>query len=179
MRFLPTAIAGVTIVEAEPRADERGLFARLYCPVEFAAAGLGHFTPTQVNLSRNTARHTLRGMHFQDPPRAEAKLVRVTRGRIFDVAVDLRPDSATYLRWTGTELDGTGLRGLFIPEGCAHGFLTLEPETDVFYQMGRNFEPGFGRGLRHDDPALGIVWPAAPEVIDDKDRNWPLLRQPR
>ncbi|PWR20799.1 dTDP-4-dehydrorhamnose 3,5-epimerase family protein [Zavarzinia compransoris] len=175
MRFVPTAIAGVTIVETEPRLDGRGAFARLYCPLEFAAAGLGDFRPAQVNLSRNTARHTLRGLHYQDPPRAEAKLVRVTRGRIFDVAVDLRPGSPTLYRWTGTVLDEDGLRALFIPEGCAHGFITLAPETDVLYQMGRNFEPGWGRGLRYDDPRLAIAWPAVPAVVDDKDRNWPLL----
>jgi dTDP-4-dehydrorhamnose 3,5-epimerase len=175
MRFTPTAIPGVTIIEATPHADSRGLFARLYCPVEFEAAGLGFFQPTQVNLSRNTALHTLRGLHYQDPPHAEAKLVRVMRGRIFDVAVDLRPESATYLRWTGVELDDRGLRGLLIPEGCAHGFITLAPETDILYQMGRNFEPSFGKGLRYDDPRLGIEWPAPPAVIDEKDGRWPLL----
>lgn len=175
MRFLPTRIPGVTLVEAEPRADERGAFARIYCPVEFAAAGLGDFTPTQVNLSRNPVRHTLRGLHYQAPPRAEAKLVRVTRGRIWDVAVDLRPDSPTYLQWQGVELDATGMAALFIPEGCAHGFLTLEPDSDVLYQMGRNYEPGFGLGLRFDDPRLAIDWPAPPAMIDTRDKTWPLL----
>ncbi len=175
MRFLATPIAGMVVVEAEPHADARGLFARLYCPAEFRAAGLGAFTPTQVNLSRNLARHTLRGMHYQDPPRAEAKLIRAVRGAAFDVAVDLRPDSPTYRRWHGVELDEQSMRAVFLPEGCAHGFLTLTPDCDLLYHMGRDFEPGFGRGIRFDDPAIGIDWPAPPVVIDPRDTAWPLL----
>lgn len=174
MRFLATEIAGVIRIEAEPHTDERGLFARIYCPNEFAAAGIC-FEPRQVNLSRNVSRHTLRGMHYQDPPYAEAKLVRVTQGRIYDVALDLRPDSATFGKWTATELDADSLAALFIPEGCAHGFLTLEPSTDVLYQMGRDHVPGAGRGVRYDDPAFAIRWPAEPVVISERDQTWPLF----
>ncbi len=172
MRFVETELPGVFVVDAEPHADERGAFARIYCPTEFRAAGID-FAPTQVNLSRNTARHTLRGMHYQDPPHAEAKLVRVTRGAIFDVAVDLRRDSPTFSRWVGVELNATSMRGLFLPEGIAHGFLTLCGDTDILYQMGRDHVPGAGRGVRFDDPAFAIDWPAAPAVISDRDRTWP------
>jgi dTDP-4-dehydrorhamnose 3,5-epimerase len=173
LKFTPTEVAGVLRVSPEPAHDIRGLFARLYCPAEFAAAGLGDFRPTQVNLSRNTAARTLRGMHVQAPPHAEAKLVRVVQGRAYDVALDLRPDSPTYRRWTATVLAANTMEALFIPEGCAHGFLTLEPATDVLYQMGRPYEPGFGQGVRWDDPAFRIAWPAQPDVIDARDTAWP------
>jgi dTDP-4-dehydrorhamnose 3,5-epimerase len=174
MRFIATALAGVVVVEADPHRDTRGFFARIYDPRAFAEAGIA-FTPTQVNLSRNTARHTLRGMHYQPEPHAEAKLVRVTRGRAFDVVVDLRDGSPTFLRWVSVELDADSARAVFIPEGCAHGFLTLEPETDMLYQMGRDHVPGHAAGLRWDDPALAIAWPAQPAVISTADANWPLL----
>lgn len=172
MRISETGIPGVQLIEAEPASDPRGSFARLYCPDEFAAAGID-FSPVQVNLSRNPAALTLRGMHYQEPPRAEAKLVHVTRGAIFDVAVDLRPESQTYRRWTSARLDAGSMAALFIPEGCAHGFLTLEPHTDVLYHMGRMFEPGWGRGVRWDDPAFAIDWPARPQVISDRDAGYP------
>ncbi len=172
MRFHATELAGVVIIEAEPHADERGSFARLYCPNEFAAAGID-FHPRQVSLSRNSARHTLRGLHFQAPPHDEAKLVRVTQGRAFDVAVDLRPDSDTFRRFVAVELDGEAMRAVFIPPGCAHGFLTLEPDTDVLYQIDRDHVPGVGRGVRWDDPALAIGWPARPAVISRRDATWP------
>ena len=172
MRIRETAIPGVHTVEPEPAEDERGAFARLYCPEEFAAAGIA-FSPVQVNLSRNVSVHTLRGMHYQDPPRAEAKLVHVTRGAIFDVVVDLRRDSPTFRRWVGVRLDAKGMAALFVAEGFAHGFLTLEPETDVLYHMGRKFEPGWGRGVRWNDPAFAIDWPARPEVISERDGNYP------
>lgn len=172
MRFVATDIAGVTIVESQPHADVRGSFARLHCPDEFAAAGIA-FTARQTSLSRNRTLHTLRGMHFQDPPDAEAKLVRVTRGRIHDVAVDLRRDSPTYRRWIAVVLDADDLRGLHIPSGCAHGFLTLQPDTDVLYQIDREHVPGLGRGVRWDDPAFAIEWPAKPAVISERDAAWP------
>jgi dTDP-4-dehydrorhamnose 3,5-epimerase len=175
MRFLRTALAGVVVVEAEPHRDERGFFARIYDPRAFAEAGLS-FTPTQVNLSRNTVRHTLRGLHYQAEPHAEAKLVRVTRGSAFDVIVDLREGSASFRRWLCVELDAQSARAVFIPEGCAHGFLTLEPETDMLYQMGRDFVPGHAAGLRWDDPALAIAWPADPAVISPADASWPFLQ---
>lgn len=172
MQLIPTAIAGVVEIDITPHADARGFFARLYEARALTAAGID-FTPTDVNLSRNPARATLRGLHFQDPPHAEAKIVRVTRGRVFDVAVDLRPDSPTRRQWVARELSAERANALFIPEGCAHGFLTLEPDTDVLYQMGRPYTPGHGRGYRFDDPAFAVAWPLAPAVIGPADLAWP------
>ena len=172
MRFTATAIEGVTVVDLDRSVDERGSFARLHCPDEFAAAG-HPFVPAQSSLSRNTAARTLRGMHYEAPPRAEVKLVRVTRGAIFDVAVDLRPDSPTYLRWTGAQLSADNGRALLIGAGMAHGFITLEPDTDVLYQIDKMFEAGHGRGVRWNDPAFGIAWPAQPLVISERDATYP------
>lgn len=172
MRFAPTAIAGVLRVDADPRTDERGSFARLQCPEEFAAAG-APFAPAQTSLSRNPHRHTLRGMHFQRSPHGETKLVRVVRGRIYDVAVDLRPDSQTHRQWIAAELSAEAMNALLIPEGVAHGFLTLEPDTDVLYQISPAYRPGHEAGVRFDDPAFGIAWPAPPAVISDRDRSYP------
>ena len=168
MRFLATDIAGVVIVEAEPHTDLRGSFARLHCPAEFAAAGIA-FQPVQTSISTNPTPGTLRGLHFQTAPYAEAKLVRAVRGRVFDVAVDLRPDSPTHRRWTATELSATNLRGLFIPEGVAHGYLTLEPDTDVLYQIAPAFTPGHAAGVRWDDPAFAIDWPGNPALMSSAD----------
>jgi dTDP-4-dehydrorhamnose 3,5-epimerase len=172
LKFQATDISGVFVVAAEPMTDERGFFARLYCPDEFKAAGID-FASVQLNLSRNTHRHTLRGVHYQDPPHAEAKLVSVTRGAVYDVVVDLRRSSATFGRWVGFELDAESARALFIPEGCAHGFLTLVPQTDVFYHMGRSHVPGRAKGYRWNDPALNIRWPAEPAFVSAADRAWP------
>lgn len=175
MRFVPTPIAGVVRVEAEPHADERGLFARLHCPEAFAAAGIP-FEPAQTSISRNPKAGTLRGMHYQAAPHAETKLVRVTRGRVFDVAVDLRPDSPTYRQWTGAELSAENLVGLYIGEGIAHGFLTLEPDSDVVYQIAPAYRPGHDAGVRWNDPAFGIDWPAAPRLISERDASYPDYR---
>jgi dTDP-4-dehydrorhamnose 3,5-epimerase len=172
MRFTETDIAGVMIVDVEPRSDARGSFARLHCPDEFAAAG-HPFTPAQTSLSRNPQAGTLRGMHHQPAPQAEAKLVRAVRGRIFDVAVDLRPASPTHRRWTATELSADNARALLIPEGVAHGFLTLEADTDVLYQISPAFQPGHEAGVRWNDPAFGIAWPAAPTLISERDAGYP------
>jgi dTDP-4-dehydrorhamnose 3,5-epimerase len=177
MRFTQTDIGGVLIVDAEPHADDRGAFARLHCPQEFAAAGVP-FEPMQTSLSRNPGRGTLRGLHYQSAPHAETKLVRVVRGRIFDVAVDLRPTSTTYLRWTAAELTADNLRGLFIPEGVAHGFLTLEPDTDVLYQIAPAYQPGHEAGVRWDDPAFGIPWPERPALMSDRDASYPDWQDP-
>lgn len=172
MRFTPTDLAGVVRVDADPHADARGLFARLHCPGEFSAAGVA-FAPSQTSVSRNPRIHTLRGLHYQPAPHGETKLVRVTRGRIFDVAVDLRPASPTYRRWTAAELSADNLAALFIPEGVAHGFLTLEADTDVLYQIAPKFSPGHEAGVRWDDPAFGIDWPAPPAMISDRDATYP------
>lgn len=172
MRFTLTQIEGVVIVDLDVASDERGSFSRLHCPEEFAAAG-HPFVPQQTSLSRNIHAGTLRGMHYEAAPRAEAKLVRVTRGAIFDVAVDLRPSSPTYLRWTGTELSADNGRALLIGAGMAHGFITLTDDTDVLYQIDRIFEPGHGRGVRWNDPAFAIEWPMAPQVISARDDAYP------
>lgn len=174
MIFEETALPGVFRVRQTPNRDERGHFSRLYCPEEFARAGVS-FASTQINLSHNAAKHTMRGLHWQDPPFAEAKFIRVTQGSIFEVVVDIRPASATRHQHISLELDARTGDGLFIPEGFAHGFLTLEPRTDILYQMSRLYEPGQARGLRWDDPSLGIRWPAPPAVIGAADRDWPLI----
>jgi dTDP-4-dehydrorhamnose 3,5-epimerase len=172
MRFAATGIAGVVIVEAEPRTDERGSFARLHCPSAFAAAG-HPFAPAQTSLSRNPHSGTLRGLHYQPDPHGETKLVRCVRGRIFDVAVDLRPGSPTRGEWTACELSAENARALLIPEGMAHGFLTLEPDSDVLYQIAPEYAPGHEAGVRWDDPAFAIDWPAAPRVISPRDASYP------
>jgi dTDP-4-dehydrorhamnose 3,5-epimerase len=172
MRFVETEIPGVLVVEADPRADERGAFARLHCPDEFAAGGRP-FEPAQTSLSRNPTAGTLRGLHYQPAPHAETKLVRCVRGRIFDVAVDLRPDSPTHRRWVGVELSADNLRGLFIPKGVAHGFMTLEPDSDVLYQIAPRYEPGHDAGVRWDDPAFAVAWPVAPALISPRDATYP------
>jgi dTDP-4-dehydrorhamnose 3,5-epimerase len=172
VKFRATAIAGCVLVEPEPKSDDRGFFARMFCREEFAEAGLV-FQPVQINLSRNERRHTLRGLHFQDPPYAEAKLVQAVRGSVFDVVVDLRPDSKTFRQWAGFELNADSATALFIPEGCAHGFLTLADQTDVQYLMGRAHITGKAKGHRYDDPAFEIRWPHAPAVISPADLAWP------
>jgi dTDP-4-dehydrorhamnose 3,5-epimerase len=172
MRFSPCGIDGVVAVDIEARSDERGAFARLQCPDEFAAAG-HPFAPAQTSLSRNPQAFTLRGMHYQPAPHAEVKLVRAVRGRIFDVAVDLRPASPTYRRWAAQELSADNGRALLIGEGIAHGFLTLEPDTDVLYQISPGFEAGHEAGVRWDDPAFAIVWPRAPALISPRDAAYP------
>ena len=174
VKFSATELPGVVELESEPHRDARGSFARLYCPDEFAEAGLT-FSSTQINLSRNGARHTLRGLHFQEPPYAEAKIVRAVSGSIFDVAVDLRPDSPMRYHWTSRILEAGRGNALFIPEGFAHGFLTLEPDTDVLYQMGRPYVPGRAKGLRYDDPGLAIAWPFPPRALSEADVQWPRL----
>lgn len=174
MQFRPTSIDGFVIVELDPIEDERGAFVRTFCEREFRSAGIG-FNVVQANLSLNTHRYTLRGLHFQAPPFGEPKVVSCAKGRIFDVAVDLRPDSETYLQWCGVELDAETRQMVFLAEGLAHGFMTLEPESEVHYLMGAEYRPEHARGLRWDDPALAIVWPAAPAVISDRDSHYPLL----
>ena len=174
MKFTKTEIAGVFDIAIEPHRDARGFFARAFCPEEFAAAGIA-FASVQMNISRNDHAFTLRGMHWQDAPFGEAKVVRATSGAAYDVVIDLRPGSATFRRWITRTLTASEANALFIPEGCAHGFLTLEPATDIFYQMGRAFVPGHARGFRWDDPAVGIEWPHEPKVIAPTDENWPAL----
>lgn len=174
MIFTPTRLRGAVVIEPERREDDRGFFARVYCEREFREHGL---TPnvSQTNISWNPRRGTLRGMHYQLPPHAEAKLVRCTRGAIFDVIVDLRPGSPTHREWVGVELNEDNRRMLFVPEGFAHGFVTLRDDTEITYQVSEFYTPGAERGLRWDDPGLGIEWPIEPLVVSDKDRGWELL----
>ena len=172
MRFSPTEIDGVVLVDIEPVSDARGAFARLQCPDDFAAAG-HPFTPAQTSLSRNPQIGTLRGMHHQPAPHTEVKLVRCVRGRIFDVALDLRSDSPTHRRWTAAELSADNARALLIPKGVAHGFLTLEADSDVLYQIAPRFEAGHEAGVRWNDPAFAIVWPMAPLVMSERDAGYP------
>jgi dTDP-4-dehydrorhamnose 3,5-epimerase len=168
-----TSIPGLFHVAVTARADERGLFARTYCALEFEAAGTGFGPIRQTSLSANARRWTLRGMHWQAAPAREGKLVRPARGRIFDVVIDLRPDSPAFRRWYGKVLDAGLHEALLIPPLCAHGFLTLEDETLVEYAMDCDFSPEHSRGVRFDDPAFGIEWPAAPAVISERDRSYP------
>jgi len=172
MRFAETRVRGVLVVDIEPHADDRGSFARLQCPAEFAAAGQP-FAPVQTSLSRNPRVGTLRGMHYQPAPHAETKLVRAVRGRVFDVAVDLRPASPTFRQWVAEELSADNARALFIPEGVAHGFLTLEADTDVLYQISPKFEAGHEAGVRWNDPAFAISWPVQPTLISERDATYP------
>lgn len=172
MIFTETRLANAFVIDPEPYADERGLFARTFCAREFAEHGLDT-TPVQCNVSLNRGRGTMRGMHWQAAPHEEAKLVRCTHGAIHDVIVDLRPDSATFGEHVGVELTAGNRRMLYVPEGFAHGFLTLEDDTEVFYQMSAFYEPDAARGLRYDDPALGIRWPAEVRVVSERDRSWP------
>ena len=177
MRFEPTRIPGVVLIRLDVKTDARGAFARTFCADEMAAAGLP-FTVVQANLSRNTAQHTLRGLHYQREPHGEPKIVSCPRGSIWDVAVDMRPDSPAYRQWLAFELSPISDTVLHLPTGVAHGFMTLEPESEVHYLMGAAYVPGAATGVRWDDPALGIDWPAIPSVVSDADRHYALLRAP-
>ena len=175
MKFTETSIDGVVLVEFEPIEDERGFFARSFCVDEFVAHGLDP-TVVQCNVSFNTRAGTVRGMHYQAPPVSETKLVRCTRGAIVDVVVDLRPESSTCRTHVSAELTATNHAALYIEKGLlAHGFQTLEDETEVLYHMGERYVPGADRGARYDDPALGIEWPLPVSVVAAKDLAWPRL----
>jgi dTDP-4-dehydrorhamnose 3,5-epimerase len=170
--FVETRLPGAFIIELEPRHDERGFFARTYCAEEFARHGLTASFP-QCNVSYNRAALTMRGMHFNASAHPEAKLVRCTRGAIHDVIVDLRPDSATRRQWIAAELSEQNHRMLYVPEGFAHGFLTLAPESEVFYQMGALYAPDAALGFRYDDPSFAIPWPEHPRVVSERDATYP------
>lgn len=174
MLFRETALPEIVLVEPEFAEDERGGFARIFSREEFLARGLDTFVE-QCSISTNRQRRTLRGLHFQEGPDAEAKLVRCTAGRLFDVAVDVREDSPTYLRWVGVELSAANRLSVVIPRGFAHGFLTLEDDTEVLYQISVPYRPATARGIRWDDPQLGISWPDEPEVVSQRDASFALL----
>jgi len=174
MRFLPLNIQGAWSIEPERIEDERGWFARVYCEAEFKERGMETSFP-QHSLSFSREKGTLRGLHYQNEPHSETKLVTCLQGIIWDVLVDLRPDSPTYRHWTGLELSaGNGVE-LYIPEGCAHGFQTLTDDVLLRYMISRPYAPDFATGIRYDDPALGIPWPDKPSIMSEKDRSWPHL----
>jgi len=173
MKFCATPINGAYVVEPTPRGDDRGFFARMWCGEEFAAKGL-NAAFVQCNDSHSRCRGTLRGLHYQLAPHDEVKLVRCVRGSVFDVLVDLRPESPTYLGWFGTELTADNRLQMYIPAGCAHGYLTLEDDTEVIYPVTCAYRPEAERGVRWNDPAFGIAWPLrGPSVISPKDASWP------
>lgn len=171
MFFQPAELDGAFLIHLEAIADDRGFFARSYCDGEFEEHGL-NTTWVQCNISYNRRRGTLRGMHYQAAPHEEVKLVRCTAGRIHDVIADIRPDSPTFGRYQAFELSAENRHMLYIPAGFAHGFLTLEPGTEVFYHMGAYYAPESARGFRYNDPAFGIAWPAEPHVISEKDAGY-------
>jgi dTDP-4-dehydrorhamnose 3,5-epimerase len=173
MRFIETRLSGAYIIELEPLEDERGFFARTFCQEQFKKHGLKP-TIAQCNVSYNRARGTLRGMHFQAAPCGETKLIRCLAGAIYDVIIDLRSDSPTYCKWIGIELGARQPRPtLYIPEHFAHGFQTLENDTEVFYQMSQFYHPEAARGVRWNDPAFGIKWPDIQPTVSERDRNFP------
>jgi dTDP-4-dehydrorhamnose 3,5-epimerase len=172
MIFTETKLKSSFLIEPEPRADERGFFARTWCQREFEAHGL-QTQWVQCNISFNKKKGTLRGMHYQVAPYAEAKLVHCTRGAIYDVIIDLRCDSLTFKQWLGVKLTADNRQMLFIPEGFAHGFQTLEDDTEVFYQMSEFYAPEYAKGVRWDDSAFGISWPSAERIISARDRSYP------
>ncbi len=172
MQKLETPFAGLFVIQIVPHQDERGLFARTWDAAKAAEWGLTERFDYMC-VSTNTATHTLRGMHYQKDPHGEVKLVRCTRGRIWDVAIDLRPDSPAFKQWYGTELSAENHRSLYVPPGFAHGFLTLEPESEVLYAIANPYVAEAASGVRWDDPAFSIAWPAAPAVIAPRDAAYP------
>jgi dTDP-4-dehydrorhamnose 3,5-epimerase len=171
MIFAETKLPGAFIIELEKREDERGFFARAWCKKEFEAHGLNSDW-VQANLAFSKRRGTLRGLHYQIAPYEEAKLMRCIRGAIYDVIIDLRPESPTYKRWLGVELTADNHKMLYVPEGFAHGYQTLMDNTETFYQASQFYSPESERGLRYDDPAFAIEWPIDVQVISDKDKSW-------
>jgi len=172
MKFTETPLKGAHIIELEKRGDGRGFFARFYCEREYRAQGLNHHI-VQINNSLSRIKGTLRGMHYQLAPRAEDKVIRCLRGALFDAIIDLRPDSPTFLKHFTVELTAENRTMLYVPKGFAHGFLTLTEDTESFYLVTEFYSPELERGVRYNDPKIGIRWPMEPVVISDKDRNLP------
>lgn len=172
MKFKPTPLAGAHLIDLEKRGDDRGFFARFFCTDEFAQQGLSSKF-VQINNSLTGKKGTLRGMHYQLPPAAEVKVVRCIRGALYDVILDLRPHSPTFGKSFGAELSAENRTMMYVPEGFAHGFLTLEPDTEALYLVTAPYAPAAERGVRFNDPKFGIQWPATPLEMSDKDRQWP------
>jgi len=175
MIFQETKLAGVFEIQIEAKADERGFFARTWCQQEFEDHGLNPRL-AQCSVSFNTKKGTLRGMHYQAAPFPETKVVRCTQGALYDVVLDLRAQSPTFKQWIGVTLDAEKRNMVYVPEGCAHGFITLEAETEIFYQISEFFKPELSRGVRWNDPAFKIEWPAPVELISERDRTYPDFR---
>jgi dTDP-4-dehydrorhamnose 3,5-epimerase len=172
MIFREGKLAGAQIIDLERREDDRGFFARMWCEREFRDRGLVDAI-SQINTAVSLRAGTLRGMHFQTAPHEEVKIVRCLRGAVYDVLVDLRPDSPTYRQWMGVELTAESGRMVYVPKGCAHGYLTLAGDTELMYFASCPYAPDAAKGVRFDDPAFAIRWPAAPQVISQADRSWP------
>ena len=175
MRFIETELVGAYIVDIAPNEDERGFFARIFDAKLFEEHGLNPYA-AQGNLSHNKKAGTLRGMHWQDASAPESKFVRCVRGAVYDVIVDIRPDSPSYLKHIGVELSAANRRALYVPPVFAHSFITLEDDSDVTYQVGGVYTPSAEHGARYDDPAFGIEWPREIEIISDKDASWPAFQ---
>lgn len=178
MIFTETGIAGAHIIDLERHEDHRGFFARGFCAKEFSEHGLPP-TIAQINISFNHEKGTVRGLHYQVPPAPEAKFIRCVHGAIFDVMVDMRPSSPTYLRWVGVELTAGSGRAVFVPEMCAHGYQALTEGATVLYSVSEFYRPEYERGVRPDDPALGIRWPLPIGELSAKERSWPLFKADR
>lgn len=174
LRFTETGIAGAWVIDPCFRQDERGRFFRAWCSREFEEHGI-NFLPVQANMGLSIRKGTVRGMHFQVAPALEAKLVRCTKGGMFDVVLDLRPESPSYRKWYGAELTAENGRMLYVPEQCGHGYQTLEDDTEMYYLTSQFYTPSAARGARLDDPVFAIQWPLAPTAVSDQDRNWPLV----
>ena len=174
MYFIDTDVVGAKVVDPAPHADERGRFMRAWCVHEFSEHGIS-FVPVQANMGFSMRKGTLRGMHFQTAVAPEAKLVRCTQGAMFDVVLDLRPDSPTYLKWFGTELTAENGRMLYVPEHCAHGYQTLVENTEMYYMTSAFYTPDAAQGVRFDDPAFQIQWPLPATAVSSQDRAWPLV----
>lgn len=172
MKITKTEIEGVDLIDIEKHEDDRGFFARTFCTEELSQNG-HEFEINQANLSFNNKAGTLRGMHYQRAPVGDPKIIRCISGRIFDVVIDLREGSPTYCKWTSAELSAQNRKSFIVPKGCAHGFLTLEPDSEVLYLMGAPFVPDLAAGVRWNDPAFSIKWPSRPTIINDRDATYP------
>jgi len=176
MLFNETPIAGVWVIDPQPIKDDRGWFARVWCAREFGQQGT-NFIPVQANMGKSLRKGTIRGMHFQQAPDDEAKLVRCMKGSMFDVALDLRPQSPTYCCWYGVELSEKNGRMLYIPEHCAHGYQTLEDDVEMHYMTSAFYAPSSAHGVRYDDPVFDIKWPLPATAVSEQDLRWPLIQR--
>ncbi len=175
MRFTTTPLAGAWVIDSDPHKDDRGWFMRVWCAEEFSEHGI-EFKPVQANMGLSLHKGTIRGLHFQKAPALEAKLIRCTRGSIFDVAIDIRPESSTYGKWYGIELSSENNRMLYVPEGYAHGYQTLQDSTEIYYLTSQYYTPKLSFGVRFNDPLFCIKWPLAVTMVSEQDRNWPLIK---